>query len=134
VSAVLAVLPVLVMLGLTLPSGVAAWRLVRGADPASRPAPLADRADAVERTGLGVVGLALGATGPWQQLPVPLWGLAATAVALVPVAAVLRWRDLPGVAADARGRRRPRARLASTAVSGLLGLAAAAALTGALAG
>jgi hypothetical protein len=134
VSVVLAALPVLVMLGLTLPSGLAAWRLLRGARPGSRPAPLGDRAEAVERTGLGVVGLALGALGPWQQLPVPLWGLAASAVALVALTAVLRWRALPGVAADARGRRRPRARLASAAASGLLGLGAAVALTGALAG
>lgn len=133
-SSLLAAAPALVMLLLTVPAGVGAVRLLLGGAPRPGLPLLRDRAQVASDVGTCLLGLSVGVVAPWPVAPVVPWWLAATATAVVAVAAGLRWVGLPGVAPDDRGRRRPRSRTAGAAVSVLVGVIAAVAASGALTG
>ncbi|WP_299034014.1 hypothetical protein [uncultured Pseudokineococcus sp.] len=79
---------------------------------------LRDRWQALEQGATAVLALALLAImAPWHLVPVALWGLAAAATAFVAVGGVLAAPSLPRLAADRRGRLRPRTRALSALVA-----------------
>lgn len=114
-------LVVVVFLALCLLPALGTARALLGAGPERRLPLLRDRWQIVEQGATSVFALAVaGAVLPWHQLPVALWGLGATATALSLVGGALAAPSLPALAADRRGRLRPRTRVLSALISVVL--------------